>query len=113
MLAQLDARLPRGDLWAYEPKMDRFRGLLWRPGRALEQLLSRSGRVLGSWFPDLTAAAESVARITLVDGEVVIADESSQADFGVLQQRLTLARKFLAQATTARPTILRVFDVLE
>ena len=112
MLAQLDSRLPRGNRWAYEPKLDGFRGLLWRRDGAA-RLLSRSGRDLGPWFPELTAAAESLPCNTLVDGEIVIADESGQADFGALQQRLTLARKFIAQTAAARPAILLVFDVLE
>jgi ATP-dependent DNA ligase len=112
MLAQLDSRLPRGDLWAYEPKMDGFRGLLWRRDGAL-QLLSRSGRDLGPWFPELTAAAESLPCNTFVDGEIVIADESGQADFGALQRRLSLARKFIAEAVAPRPAILLVFGVLE
>jgi ATP-dependent DNA ligase len=112
MLAQLDARLPRGERWAYEPKMDGFRGLLWRRDGAT-QLLSRSGRDLGPWFPELITAAESLPCNTLVDGEIVIADESGQADFGALQQRLTLARKFIGQAVAARAAILLVFDVLE
>jgi ATP-dependent DNA ligase len=29
MLAQLDTRLPAGQQWRYEPKLDGFRGLLW------------------------------------------------------------------------------------
>jgi ATP-dependent DNA ligase len=112
MLAQLDARLPQGERWAYEPKMDGFRGLLWRRDGAT-QLLSRSGRDLGPWFPELITAAESLPCNTLVDGEIVIADESGLADFGALQQRLTLARKFIGQAVASRAAILLVFDVLE
>ena len=56
MLAQLDSRLPRGDQWAYEPKMDGFRGQLWRRGGTMAQLLSRSGRDLGPWFPEIIRA---------------------------------------------------------
>jgi ATP-dependent DNA ligase len=112
MLAQLDSRLPRGERWAYEPKMDGFRGLLWRRDGAV-QLLSRSGRDLGPWFPELTAAAETLPSNTLVDGEIVIADERGQADFGALQERLTLARRFIGEAAAARAAILLVFDVLE
>lgn len=104
MLAQLDSRLPRGERWAYEPKMDGFRGLLWRRDGGV-QLLSRSRRDLAPWFPELTAAAETLPCNTLLDGEIVIADQSGQADFGALQQRLTLARKFITQAVAARSAI--------
>ena len=74
MLAQLESRLPRGDHWAYEPKMDGFRGQLWRREGTVAQLLSRSGRDLGPWFPELIRAAEVLPRKTLLDGEIVIAD---------------------------------------
>jgi ATP-dependent DNA ligase len=113
MLAKLDSRLPRGDQWAYEPKMDGFRGQLWRREGAATQLLSRNGRDLAPWFPEVTRAADTLPSNTLLDGEIVIADETGQADFGALQQRLTLARKFVADAIAARPAILLVFDVLE
>jgi ATP-dependent DNA ligase len=113
MLAQLDARLPRGDRWAYEPKMDGFRGQLWRRDGAVAQLLSRNGRDLGPWFPEIIKAAAVLPPNTLIDGELVIADDGGQADFGALQHRLTLARKFIADVLQDRPAILLVFDVLE
>lgn len=96
MLAQLDSRLPRGERWAYEPKLDVFRGLLWRRDRSV-QLFSGSGRNLEPRFQELTATAESLPTNTLVDGEIVIADERGHADFGALQERLTVARKFIRQ----------------
>ena len=113
MLAQLDSRLPRGERWAYEPKLDGFRGQLWRRGNAPPQLLSRNGRDLAPWFPELISAAEALPLSTLLDGEIIIADESGLADFGALQRRLTLARKFIAGAVSERPAILLVFDLLE
>jgi len=48
-----------------------------------------------------------------VDGEIVIADESGHADFGALQQRLTIARRTAGQVALQRPAVLLVFDVLE
>ena len=39
MLAQLDAHLPTGGVWRYEPKLDGFRGLLWHRTSAMVQLL--------------------------------------------------------------------------
>ena len=113
MLAQLESRLPRGDQWAYEPKMDGFRGQLWRRDGVVAQLFSRSGRDLGPWFPEIIRAAEALPRETLLDGEIVISDEGGLADFGALQHRLTLARKFIPDAIQDRPAILLVFDVLQ
>ena len=63
--------------------------------------------------PELIRAAGVLACITLLDGEIVIADETGQADFGALQQRLTVARKFIADAIQDRPAVLLVFDLLE
>ena len=91
MLAQLEPQLPRDDRWAYEPKFDGFRGRLWRRGDASAQLFSRNGRDLAPWFPELTRAADILPRGTFLDGEIVIADEAGQADFGALQHRLTPA----------------------
>jgi ATP-dependent DNA ligase len=50
---------------------------------------------------------------TLLNGEIVIADESGHADFGALQQRLTVARRAAGQVALQRPAVLLVFDVLE
>jgi ATP-dependent DNA ligase len=113
MLAQLASRLPRGEHWAYEPKMDGFRGQLWRRDGPVAQLLSRSGRDLEPWFPEIISAAEVLPRKTLLDGEIIIADDGGQADFGALQHRLSLARRFIADAIQDRPAILLVFDILE
>ena len=77
-MAQLDARLPRNERWAYEPKLDGFRGQLWRSGNAL----SRNGRDLAPWFPELVAAAEVLSVGTLLDDETVIAEDKGLAEFG-------------------------------
>jgi ATP-dependent DNA ligase len=76
------------------------------------QPLSRNGRDVAPWFPELARAADVLPRATLLDGKTVIADEAGQADFGALQHRLTLARKFISDAVNERPAILLVFDVL-
>src|SRR5215471_20643132 len=60
MLAQLEPRLPRGEAWRYEPKLDGFRGLLWRRTASAVELLSRNGRDLGPWFPELIHAGEKL-----------------------------------------------------
>lgn len=59
---------------------------------ARARLLSRNGRDLGLWFPELAQAALNFPPETLMDGEIVIADQHGAIDFGALQTRLTLAR---------------------
>ena len=61
--------LPHGRGWAYEPKLDGFRGLL-SPGN----LVSRSTKSLGDFFPELIELSRSLPAGTIVDGEVVQPD---------------------------------------
>ena len=97
MLAALKHSLPIGDQWLYEPKLDGFRGLLRHGTNGHVQVLSRNLRDLAPSFPELGQAAHSLPAGTLLDGEIVIADESGHADFGALQQRLTVARRTAGQ----------------
>src|SRR5712691_5377071 len=114
MLAALKHSLPIGDQWLYEPKLDGFRGTLRHAKNAHVQVLSRNLRDLAPSFPELGQAARSLPAGTLLDGEIVIADdESGNADFGALQQRLTVARRSAGQVALQRPAVLLVFDVLE
>ena len=113
MLAALKHSLPIGDQWLYEPKLDGFRGLLRHGTNGHVQVLSRNLRDLAPSFPELVQAAPSLPAGTLLDGEIVIADESGHADFGALQQRLTVARRAAGQVALRRPAVLLVFDVLE
>jgi ATP-dependent DNA ligase len=56
MLARLELRLPISDRWRYEPKLDGFRGLLWRRSTRQVQLLSRNARDLGPWLRESSRA---------------------------------------------------------
>ena len=113
MLATLERTLPAGEYWRYEPKFDGFRGLLRHEPNATVQVLSRNLRDLAPWFPELVQAARSLPPGTLLDGEIVISDEHGRADFGALQQRLTVARRSATRVASENPSILLVFDVLE
>ena len=88
MLARLESSLPRGAEWRYEPKLDGFRGLLWRSGTGQVRLLSRNLKDLSPLFPELLRAGDSLPPDTVLDGEIVIADDKGCADFGALQERL-------------------------
>src|SRR5262245_61185372 len=112
MLARLESSLPRGAQWRYEPKLDGFRGLLRRRTETVVELLSRNMRDLSPWFPELVGAGGSLPADTLIDGEIIIADEQGRSDFTALQQRLTVARRAAVAAAVAHPAVLLVFDVL-
>jgi ATP-dependent DNA ligase len=113
MLAQLAPRLPTGDAWRYKPKLDGFRGLLWHRSATSVQLLSRNSRDLGPWFPELIQAAQKLPVGTLIDGEIVIADDEGCVDFAALQSRLSSARKQVPRIALERAAVLVAFDALE
>jgi len=112
MLAQLERQLPRGERWVYEPKLDGFRGLLWHQSNGRVQLLSRNLRDLAPYFPELVTAGHALPPGTLVDGEIVVADQRGAADFSALQGRLS-ARGRAAASAGQCPAVLLAFDLVE
>jgi ATP-dependent DNA ligase len=112
MLARLESSLPRGAAWRYEPKLDGFRGLLWRSGTGHVRLLSRNLKDLSPSFPELVRAGDSLPEDTVLDGEIVIADDNGCADFGALQQRLGVGRRAASQVALGKPAVLLAFDVV-
>ena len=68
MLARLESTLPRGPEWRYEPKLDGFRGLLWRSNTSAARVLSRNLKDLSVSFPELVRAAEALPLDTVIDG---------------------------------------------
>jgi ATP-dependent DNA ligase len=61
MLARLESTLPRGPEWRYEPKLDGFRGLLWRSRTDAARVLSRN-------LKDLSVSATKSAYRSIDDG---------------------------------------------
>ena len=74
--------LPAGRGWAYEPKLDGFRGLL-----SPDRLISRSTKPLGDFFPELVEISRLLPPGTIVDGEIV-QPNSTGISFEALQARL-------------------------
>ena len=74
MLARLESTLPRGPEWRYEPKLDGFRGLLWRSNTGVARVLSRNLKDLSVSFPEVVRVAAALPLDTVIDGEIVIAD---------------------------------------
>jgi len=113
MLAHLEARLPRGEVWRYEPKLDGFRGLLGHRAPSSVQVLSRNSRDLGPWFPELIQAGQKLPLGTLIDGEIVIADDNGCVDFTARQFRLSTGRTQVSRIVFERAAVLVAFDALE
>jgi ATP-dependent DNA ligase len=99
-LAKSGKALPTGDGWAYEPKYDGFRAIVFVDGADV-YIQSRGSKPLARYFPDLSFPKGRY----VIDGEIVIDSTDGHEDFGALQQRLHPAEsrvKMLAEQTPAR-----------
>jgi ATP-dependent DNA ligase len=76
------------------------------------RLLSRNLKDLSPCFPELVRAGDVLPEDTVLDGEIVIADDKGCADFGALQERLGIGRRSAGQVALEKPAVLLVFDVL-
>jgi ATP-dependent DNA ligase len=111
MEALLAAELPDGDGWQYEPKWDGFRCLARRDGKAVE-LISRSGRPLGRYFPEMLEALAGLEQARfLLDGELIISVGDALA-FDALQLRLHPAESRVRKLAKETPAELMLFDLL-
>ncbi len=72
MEAGLAAELPAGAGWQYEPKWDGFRCLARRDASGVD-LISKNGKPLGRYFPDVVEVLGQLnAKTFLLDGELII-----------------------------------------
>ena len=80
-------KLPEGDEWLYELKLDGYRALLLKDGKHLE-ILSRNEKDLTHMYSSVAAAGLRVhANQVVLDGEIVALDESGRPTFQALQHR--------------------------
>lgn len=111
MEAKLVSALPAEPGWQYEPKWDGFRALVFRDGEAVD-ILSKSGKPLGRYFPEIVALVASLPQARFVlDGEIIlpIADILS---FDALQARLHPAQSRIDRLAKETPAQLMLFDCL-
>ncbi len=103
--------IPKGEDWEYEPKWDGFRTLVFRDGEEVA-LLSRGGRPMTRYFPELLPAFRELSEEKVVlDGEVVVVG-SNGLDFGALQQRVHPAESRVRMLSEQTPAWYVAFDVL-
>lgn len=112
MEALLAAALPKGEGWQYEPKWDGFRCIARRDGDKIE-MISRSGKQLGRYFPEVL---EILGRVKeqkfVIDGELIL-PLADRLDFEALQMRLHPAESRIRKLAEETPAQLMLFDVLE
>jgi ATP-dependent DNA ligase len=112
MEARQESELPRDKGWQFEPKWDGFRCLAIRDGDSVE-MLSRSGKSLARYFPDMVAALRALKpRRFILDGELAI-PVGKILSFDALQLRLHPAASRVNKLAAETPSILIVFDLLQ
>ena len=112
MLAKLQPEKPLGEGWTYEPKWDGFRTIVASGADGSVRLVSRDGRPLGRYFPELVALVEAAGVGPFVaDGEIVrVADGGME--FDELQLRLHPAESRVRKLAGEIPATLVLFDLL-
>ena len=112
MEAHSAGELPDADgPWQYEPKWDGFRCLAFKSGDAVE-LLSKAGKPLSRYFPEVIAFLRSLQIDQFVlDGELVI-EADGRLLFDALQMRLHPAESRIRRLAAQTPAQLIVFDLL-
>jgi ATP-dependent DNA ligase len=112
MEAALANEIPGGEGWQFEPKWDGFRCLAFRDGEAVE-LMSKSGKPLARYFPEVAEAIAALPEKRLVlDGELVL-PVGDALSFGALQLRLHPAASRIAKLSRETPAQLMLFDALQ
>ena len=112
MEARQESELPRDKGWQFEPKWDGFRCLAIRDGDNVE-MLSRSGKSLARYFPDMVAALRALKpKRFILDGELAI-PVGKILSFDELQLRLHPAASRVNKLAAETPSILIVFDLLQ
>jgi ATP-dependent DNA ligase len=106
-LALTRKALPTGEEWAYEPKLDGFRAIVFVDGDEA-YVQSRGAKPLGRYFPELEWAPGR----WVLDGELVIRDPGGEVQFDLLQQRIHPAESRIKLLAAEIPATYIGFDLL-
>ena len=88
-LAKLANTVPEGDEWLYEMKYDGYRILAFVEGNSV-RLITRNGNDFTKRFFKIASSLIDLAkgRAMVLDGEIVVTDDSGKTDFQALQNYL-------------------------
>jgi ATP-dependent DNA ligase len=108
-LARSKTELPTGDQWAYEPKYDGFRAIVFVDGEETT-IQSRGGKPLSRYFPELRFPPGQY----VLDGEIVIDSDTAAGaqDFDALSQRIHPAESRITMLAETTPAHYVAFDAL-
>ncbi|MFH1833844.1 MAG: ATP-dependent DNA ligase [bacterium] len=126
MEAAVATELPPPPGWAYEPKWDGFRAVIWsgaltldsdaragrgRGGGSEPRLDSRNAKPLLRYFPELEPALAHLPPGTVADGEIVVV-VGGRLDFDALQNRIHPAESRVILLARETPAHVALFDLL-
>ncbi|MFN8160729.1 MAG: ATP-dependent DNA ligase [Solirubrobacterales bacterium] len=106
-LALTRKELPVGEGWAYEPKLDGFRAIVFVDGEE-SYIQSRGAKALSRYFPELGFPPGRY----VLDGELVIRDEEGNLVFDALQSRIHPAESRIGLLAREIPAGYVAFDLL-
>jgi DNA ligase D-like protein (predicted ligase) len=86
MAATLVQKLPEGQEWLYEVKLDGYRALILKSDDKV-QIRSRNNKDLTAAYPGIVAAAARLRHTAVLDGEIVALDAKGHPSFQALQNR--------------------------
>jgi len=123
MLAKAVTSLPEPDAvpggYAYEPKWDGFRGIVYAAGAGLApgvELGSRGSKMLTRYFPELTEAlAGQLPPGVVLDGEIVVRTGrpgAERLDWEALSARIHPADSRVRRLAAETPAMFVAFDLL-
>jgi ATP-dependent DNA ligase len=111
MEAKVQAALPQGGAWQYEPKWDGFRAVVFRDGDEVV-IHSRNARPLTRYFPELVPAIQGIKpKRVVLDGEIVIFTGPG-TDFEAMQLRIHPAASRVNMLAQEQPATFIAFDLL-
>ena len=110
-LARSAKDLPEGDGWAYEPKFDGFRTIVFRDGNDVH-LQSRNGKPMNRYFPEVVEAVRELpVERAVLDGEIIVVVDGIQ-EFDLLSQRIHPAESRVRMLAEQTPAAFVAFDLL-
>jgi len=100
--------------WFYELKYDGVRAMVSIAGSAA-RIVGRSGRDETARYPELQSIAAAVrAHDAVIDGEIVVFDDSGRTSFERLQSRINLSRRAdIERGARETPVAFAAFDIVE
>jgi len=106
-LALTRKELAVGEEWAYEPKLDGFRAIVFVDGDEA-YIQSRGEKPFNRYFPELSFAPGR----WVLDGELVIRDAEGNLEFDSMQERIHPAQSRIELLAEQIPASYVVFDLL-